>query len=79
MCLLQSACRYIIENLPEQMKPRVQLFNSFFYTKVGAKSPAHSDGSSGSAAKSQRNYDSVKRWTQVRSQDFSKPPSEFFG
>ena len=61
--------RHIYERLPPEMQAKVHIFNSFFYTKISAKSPRGSSGGSGSSegstGKAQRNFESVRKWTQV--------------
>ncbi|KAK9814889.1 hypothetical protein WJX73_001421 [Symbiochloris irregularis] len=62
--------KHIYERLPPDMQAKVHIFNSFFYTKIAAKSPrgganGGSGSSEGSAGKAQRNFESVRKWTQT--------------
>ncbi|WWD22107.1 hypothetical protein CI109_106596 [Kwoniella shandongensis] len=57
--LLEFGLRYVMDQLDEEMRQNVHLFNSFFYDKLSNKSKKSKPTESSWSA-----YDSVKKWTK---------------
>ena len=64
-----SACRYIQEHLPNDVRSRCHFFNSFFFKKLTEKGPRKSGDSAGSGGASdsayKRGFERVRKWTRV--------------